>query len=163
MVCIGGGFSMNSKIVRRFLLVVLSSSLLSSCVPRSEQLIANRYAQVILTKNNELQFRFKINVNMLSSDQLYKVKVSIHNRDLAAALGTNEIIYGEDLVYSGESLQVDKDGQKYIYMNPILLKKDLHPFEIEKMIVNHQAVSVEVFSDQQVLGKAVLTNFITQL
>lgn len=136
---------------------------MSSCTLHTEQLIANRYGQVLLTKNNELQFRFKINANLLSQDQLYKVKVSIHNPELAAALGTNEIIYGEEMVYSGEYLQVDTNGQKYIYMNPILLKKDLHPFEIEKMIVNHQAVSVEVFNEQEVLGKAFLTNFVTQL
>jgi hypothetical protein len=153
---------MNTKWIRIVHIMAFIISL-SSCGPQTDQIIANRYAQVVLTRNNELQFRFRINLDHLLPDQVYKVKVSIHNQDLVAALGTNEIIYGEDLVYTGEYLQVNKDGEKYIYMKPILLQKDLHPFEIEKMIVNHEAVSVEVFSDTHVLGKAVLTNFVTQL
>jgi hypothetical protein len=136
---------------------------LAACSPLSEPLIAKQYAEAVLTKNNELQFRFKINENMLTNEMPYKVKVSIHNQELAGALGTKEIIYGQELVYAGAYLEARGDGSQYIYMAPISLKKDLHPFEIEKMIVKEGAITVEVFNDQQILGKAPLKNFSTQL
>lgn len=149
--------------LRKVLFITLWISLLTGCLPFSNQLITNRYAEAVFTKNNELEFRFKINEHLLRSEQPFKVKVSIHNQELAEALGTDEIIYGEEVVYSGEYLEANGDGEQIILMAPVSLKKDLHPFDIEKMIVNDQAISVEVFNDEQVLGSAYLTNFSTQL
>jgi hypothetical protein len=146
-----------------YVLLFIFALFLTGCVGNTEQLVANKYAEAVLTKNNELEFRFKINDKLLSKQQPYKVKVSIHHPELAAALGTNEIIYGEDIVYSGEYLEVKEDGQQFIFMTPVSLKKDLHPFELEKMIVDDLAISVEVFNDQQILGKAFLKNFSTEL
>lgn len=155
---------MNRKMMWALMLLALLLVALAGCsVPISEQLIANKYAEAVLTKNNELQFRFKINDSMLTKEQLYKVKVTIHHSELVEALGTSEIIYGQDIVYSGEYLEVNEEGQQFISMTPVALKKDLHPFEIQKMIVNDQAITVEVFNDQQVLARALLTNFSTQL
>ncbi len=153
---------MKGKIIP-FVLIFLITSYLSGCFPYSDQLIANQYAEAVLTKNNELEFRFKINQKNLETEEPYKVKVNIHNQELAAALGTNEIIYGEDIVHLGEYLEVSEEGHEFIFMTPVLLKKDLHPFEIEKMIVVDQAISIEVFNDQQILGKAFLKNFSTEL
>ncbi|MGJ7919695.1 hypothetical protein [Neobacillus sp. LXY-4] len=146
-----------------FSLLIIGIILIAGCSPISEQLIANRNAEAVLTKKNELQFRFKIHDAVLADDQTYKVKVSIHHEELAQALGTKELIYGEDIVYSGEYLEAAKDGETFILMNPISLKKDLHPFEIEKMIVKEQAITVEVFNDEEILGKALLTKFSTEL
>jgi len=154
---------MNRKRFTRIFLVGFILLTLVGCSPLTEQLIANKYAEAVLTKNNELQFRFKINDSMLTKEELYKVKVTIHNQDLAEALGTSEIIYGQDIVYSGEYLEANEEGQQFISMAPVALKKDLHPFEIQKMIVNDQAITVEVFNDEQVLARALLTNFSTQL
>ncbi|MDF2904409.1 MAG: hypothetical protein K0S25_2047 [Bacillus sp. (in: firmicutes)] len=153
---------MKDKVISCLLLFLLLSQI-TGCTSSSNQIIANKYAEAVLTKNNELEFRLKINNRLLHSDQPYKVKVSIHNHILATALGTNEIIYGEDIVYSGEYLEANESDQQAIYITPITLKLDLHPFEIERMIVDDRAISIEVFNDQQVLGKAFLTNFSTQL
>ncbi|WP_147531755.1 hypothetical protein [Bacillus marasmi] len=136
---------------------------LVGCTSYTEQLVANHHAEAVLTKNNELQFRLKINDSMLKKAQTYKVKISIHNDELAQALGASEIIYGQDIVYSGEYLETTEDGLQFINMTPIALQKDLHPFEIQKMIVNDEAITVEVFNDQKVLARATLTNFSTQL
>lgn len=137
--------------------------LLSGCSFYNEQFITNQHAEAVLTKNNELQFRFKINDSMLDKAQTYKVKVMIHNQELAQALGASEIIYGQDIVYSGEYLETTEDGLQFINMSPIALQKDLHPFELQKMIVNDEAITVEVFNDQKVFARAILTNFSTQL
>ncbi len=153
---------MKNKMVSYLLFFMLISQL-TGCTASSNQIIADKYAEAVLTKNNELEFRLEINNRLLRSEQPYKVKVNIHNQQLATALGTNEIIYGEDIVFSGEYLEAKGAGNQVIYITPITLKKDLHPFEIEKMIVDDQAISIEVFNDQQVLGKAFLTNFSTQL
>ncbi|MEK3855333.1 hypothetical protein [Cytobacillus sp. FSL H8-0458] len=48
-------------------------------------------------------------------------------------------------------------------MNPIPLTQDLHVFEIEKMIVNEDAVSVEILNEDEVIASAFLNNFSSQL
>lgn len=154
---------MNRKWITSIFLVGFLILTLVGCTPLTQQLITNKHAEAVLTKNNELQFRFKINDSMLAKEELYKVKVTIHNQELAEALGTSEIIYGQDIVYSGEYLEANQEGQQFISMAPVALKKDLHPFEIQKMIVNDQAITIEVFNDEQVLARALLTNFSTQL
>src|SRR4051794_40594171 len=89
---------------------------LSGCgFPISKELIVNRYADALLTKNNELQFRFRINNEILDRHELYKVKVTIHDNRLAAAIGKREIVYGEDQVLNGEYLEVKGNkSEKYI-------------------------------------------------
>ena len=140
------------------------SFILTACqLTEHSQSIVNSRAEALLTKKNELQFRFKINDKILNGEKLYKVKVSIHNEKLASALGTSEIIYGSDVSYMGEYIEVKDQKEHFIFMNPIPLLKDLHVFEIEDMIINEEAVSVEVFNDDQVIGKAFLTNFSSQL
>jgi hypothetical protein len=141
----------------------MASVLLSGCTFDDESTIINRYAEVLLTKRNEIQFRFKINPHIFSEQELYKVRVSIHNKQLAAALGTDEVIYGERFVYRGEFLEVDKQKDEVIYMEPIPLLKDLHVSEIKEMIRQRDAVSVEIFNDHKVLGKSFLTHFSSQL
>ncbi|WNS76978.1 hypothetical protein RRV45_08345 [Bacillus sp. DTU_2020_1000418_1_SI_GHA_SEK_038] len=145
-------------------LLILFSLMLTGCKQTgSSQSIVNSHAEALLTKNNELQFRFKINDKILSGEKLYKVKVTIHNAKLASALGTSEIIYGSDVKFTGAYIEVNNHRDNFIFMNPIPLLKDLHVFEIEEMIMNEDAVSVEVFNDKQVIAKAFLTNFSSQL
>jgi hypothetical protein len=48
-------------------------------------------------------------------------------------------------------------------MDPLPLKVDLHIQELRKMIEHDQAVSIEVFNDKEVLGRAYLTNFSSEL
>ncbi|QED47341.1 hypothetical protein [Cytobacillus dafuensis] len=142
---------------------ILFSLSLTGCIQVSKNhSIVDRYADALLTKNNELQFRFKINDKILSGEEMYKVKVSIHNVKLASALGTNEIIYGANANFEGEYIEVNSDKENFIYMEPIPLLKDLHVFEIKDMIINEEAVSVEVFNDNEVIAKTFLTNFSTQ-
>lgn len=142
---------------------ILYPTLLSGCgLLLSNDLIANRYADALLTKNNELQFRFRINDNLLEGTKVYKVKITIHDEKLAAAIGKREIIYGEDQVRKGKYLDV-KSKEKYIFMDPIPLKEDLHINELNNMIVNHKAISIEVFNDKEVFGREFLTNFSSEL
>lgn len=149
---------------RTMVIMVMMLILLSACgLPLAEELIINRYADALLTKNNEMQFRFRINNEILEQKQLYKVKVKIHDEKLREAIGKAEIIYGEENVVNGESLEVGDNGQKYIFMEPIPLKKDLHISELKLMIEQSNAVSIEVFNDQEVFGKAYLTNFSSEL
>jgi hypothetical protein len=129
----------------------------------SNELIVNRYADALLTKNNELQFRFRINNEILSGQQLYKVKVTIHDDKLAAAIGKREIVYGEDQVLNGEYLEVKGKSEKYIFMDPLPLKEDLHIHELKNMIEKNNAVSIEVFNNQEVFGRVYLTNFSSEL
>ena len=129
----------------------------------SKELIINRYADALLTKNNELQFRFRINNDLLERHQLYKVKVTIHDSKLAAAMGKREIIYGEDQVQNGEYLDVSGKSEKYIFMDPIPLLQDLHINELDTMIEKSNAVSIEVFNDKQIFGRVYLTNFSSEL
>ena len=124
-----------------------------------KDLIADRYAEAHLTNNNELQFRFKIQDNVLQGQDMYKIRILIHNPKLAEALGTEEIIYGEEQVVNGEFLEVKKKGDNYISMDPFPLLLDLHISELEKMISVDNAVSIELYTDEEVLGRAYLTNF----
>lgn len=146
------------------LLVGVSALLLSGCgVLLSNKSIVNRYADALLTKNNEIQFRFRINNEMIDGPSLYKVKIIINDDKLAAALGKREIIYGEDQVLNGEYLDVSGKSEKYIYMDPIPLKEDLHIQELQKMIEQNRAVSIEIFNHKEVIGRANLTNFSSEL
>ena len=154
----------NIRIVAVLVFVVCGSILLSGCgLFFSNELIVNRYADALLTKNNELQFRFRINNEILSGQQLYKVKVTIHDDTLAAAIGKREIVYGEDQVLNGEYLEVKGKSEKYIFMDPLPLQQDLHIYDLKNMIEKDNAVSIEVFNNQEVLGRAYLTNFSSEL
>jgi hypothetical protein len=52
----------NIRLITVLLLVLCGSMLVSGCgLLFSNELIVNRYADALLTKNNELQFRFRIN------------------------------------------------------------------------------------------------------
>ncbi|WP_245959316.1 hypothetical protein [Neobacillus piezotolerans] len=124
-----------------------------------QDILVNKYAEAYLTKNNELQFRFKINEDYLNGEDMFKVKVNIHNKKLAEALGTEEIIYGEEEVLNGEYIEVKEDGGNYIHMDPLPLKIDLHIAELEKIIAGGQAVSIEVYNGKEVFGTGNLTNF----
>lgn len=154
---------MQKKFYYIFFLTVFSLTLTACQLSGSSHSIVNSRAEALLTKNNELQFRFKINEKIFNGEQLYKVKVSIHNEKLASALGTNEIVYGSDFNYSGEYLEVDNGKDHFIFMTPMPLLKDLHVYEIEHMIMKEDAVSVEVFNDKYVIAKGYLTNFSSQL
>nr|WP_263328202.1 hypothetical protein [Neobacillus sp. Marseille-Q6967] len=146
------------------LTILLTFLLVAGCgFPLTKELIVNRYADALLTKNNELQFRFRINNEILDRHELYKVKVTIHDDKLASAIGRREMIYGEDQVLNGEYLEALESGEKYIFMEPIPLQEDLHIHEIEQMIEQNNAVSIEIFNDQEVFGRMYLTNFSSEL
>lgn len=154
---------MSRKAVRYLQFIFISFSLaITGCSLGNQDSIVNSHAEAFLTKNNELQFRFKINEKILSGKEVYKVKVSIHNDRLASALGMNEIVYGANENLKGEYIEVDNKNN-FIFMNPIPLIKDLHVYEIEEMIISKDSVSVEVFNDEEVFAKAYLTNFSSQL
>lgn len=147
-----------------FLSMLLLGATLNGCgFSLSKELIVNRYADALLTKNNELQFRFRINNEILDRHELYKVKVTIHDDRLASAIGKREIIYGEDQVLNGEYLEVKGKSEKYIFMDPIPLKDDLHIHELQTMIEKNQAVSIEIYNNQEVFGRVYLTNFSSEL
>ena len=154
----------NIRLITVLLLVLSVTTLLNGCgLLFSNELIVNRYADALLTKNNELQFRFLINSEILAGQQLYKVKVTIHDDKLAAAIGKREIVYGEEQVQNGEYLEVEGKGEKYIFMDPLPLNVDLHIHELKNMIEKNNAVSIEVFNNQEVFGRAYLTNFSSEL
>ncbi|KQL18903.1 hypothetical protein [Cytobacillus solani] len=154
---------MSRKAVRYLQLIFISFSLaITGCSISSQDSIVNSHAEAFLTKNNELQFRFKINEKILNGKEVYKVKVSIHNDRLASALGMSEIVYGASANLKGEYIEVDNKNN-FIFMPPIPLIKDLHVYEIEEMIISKDAVSVEVYNDEEVFAKAFLTNFSSQL
>lgn len=157
---------MRKNIRSMAILIVIAAAIfaLSGCgMLFSKDLIVNRYADALLTKNNELQFRFRINNEILEDHELYKVKLTIHDDRLAAAIGKREIIYGENQVLNGEYLDVSGKNEKYIFMDPIPLKEDLHIVELQNMIEKDNAVSIEVFNNQEVFGRAYLTNFSSEL
>ncbi|ULT58409.1 hypothetical protein L1999_07765 [Neobacillus drentensis] len=157
---------MNKKIrlIGTFIIGVVCIGYLSGCgLLYSNELIVNRYADALLTKNNELQFRFRINNEILDGHQLYKVKVTIHDDKLARAIGKREIIYGEEQVQNGDYLETKGLSEKYIFMDPLPLKEDLNIQELRNLIERDQAVSIEVFNDKEVLGRAYLTNFSSEL
>jgi hypothetical protein len=152
------------KVVLVLVFIMFIGLILTGCgLPLSKELIVNRYADALLTKNNELQFRFRINNEILDRHELYKVKVTIHDDQLAAAIGKREIIYGEDQVLNGEYLEVKGKSEKYIFMDPIPLKEDLHIYELKNMIEKNQAVSIEIYNNQEVFGRVYLTNFSSEL
>jgi hypothetical protein len=144
------------------LLFLLSAAILPGCMAADGKAIVNRHADAYLTNQNELQFRFKLNDQILSGEELFKVKVLIHNQRLANALGTDEVIYGADAVHDGQYMEAENGGEKMVYMDPIPLQHDMLASDIEKMISEGQAVSVEVYNDQKVIAEAYLTNFSTQ-
>jgi hypothetical protein len=144
--------------------IILMGTALTGCgLPLTKELIVNRYADALLTKNNELQFRFRINNQILDRQELYKVKVTIHDDRLAAAIGKREIIYGEEEVLNGEYIEVKGKREKYIFMDPLPLEEDLHIHELQKMIEKNQAVSIEIYNNQEVFGRVFLTNFSSEL
>ncbi|MCM3690063.1 hypothetical protein [Neobacillus niacini] len=152
------------KVVFVLVFIMFIGTILTGCgLPLSKELIVNRYADALLTKNNELQFRFRINNEILDRHELYKVKVTIHDDQLAAAIGKREIIYGEDQVLNGEYLEVKGKSEKYIFMDPLPLKEDLHIHELKNMIEKNQAVSIEIYNNQEVFGRVYLTNFSSEL
>jgi hypothetical protein len=151
------------RIVMCISIFILITSITGCGFPITKELIVNRYADALLTKNNELQFRFRINNEFLDNYDLYKVKVTIHDDKLAAAMGKREIIYGEEQVLNGEYLEVEDKSEKFIFMEPIRLKEDLHIHELEKMIEKNNAVSIEIYNDQEVFGRVYLTNFSSEL
>ncbi len=152
------------KIVFALVSMILIGTTLTGCgIPLSKELIVNRYADALLTKNNELQFRFRINNEILERQELYKVKVTIHDDQLAEAIGKREIIYGEEQVLNGEYLEVKGKSEKYIFMDPIPLKEDLHIHELQNMIEKNNAVSIEIYNNQEVFGRVYLTNFSSEL
>jgi hypothetical protein len=154
----------SKKLVFVLVCIMFIGTTLTGCgLPLSKELIVNRYADALLTKNNELQFRFRINNEILDRHELYKVKVTIHDDQLAAAIGKREIIYGEDQVLNGEYLEVEGKSEKYIFMDPLPLKEDLHIHELKNMIEKNQAVSIEIFNNQEVFGRVYLTNFSSEL
>jgi hypothetical protein len=153
----------NIKLFFVIVIIMFIGTLTGCGLPLSEELIVNRYADALLTKNNELQFRFRINNEILDRHELYKVKVTIHDDQLAAAIGKREIIYGEDQVLNGEYLEVKGKSEKYIFMDPLPLKEDLHIHELKNMIEKNQAVSIEIFNNQEVFGRVYLTNFSSEL
>ncbi|MCM3568724.1 hypothetical protein [Neobacillus mesonae] len=154
----------NKHVVFVLLFVMTSSFILNGCSQfLSNESIVNQYADALLTKNNEIQFRFRINNEIIDDHQLYKVKVMIHDDKLAAAIGKREIIYGEDQVLNGEYIDVKGKSEQYIYMNPIPLKEDLHIYDLQKKIEQDNAVSIEIFNNKEVFGRVYLTNFSSEL
>ncbi|KAB2335909.1 hypothetical protein F7732_01255 [Bacillus mesophilum] len=137
--------------------------ILNACSFGSPESIVNKHAEVMLTKENELQFRFKMNEKMLENKEMYKVRVTIHNQELAAAIGEEQIMYGADEVASGRLIAADEENGNFIYMNPLPLLKDLHVFDIEEMIVNGNAISVEMISEHEVIAKTYLNQFWSQI
>ena len=136
---------------------------LLGCAVNPEPSIINRHAEALLTNKNELQFRFKINEKVFTKEKMYKVKVLIHDEQLAVALGGEEFIYGAKEVFNGKSLNVSDSKQSFIYMEPIPLLLDLHVFDIQKIITDQKAISIEIISDEEVIAKSYLTNFTSQM
>jgi hypothetical protein len=149
--------------MKKAILVFCCSFILTACEGIQEQSFINQYADVLLTKNNELQFRFKFDERLFSEDDVYKVKVLIENKQLAKALGTNEIYYGEEYVHDGKLLYVDSDEDIYLSMNPIPLQIDLHTFVLEEMIQENRSVKVEIFNDNEMIVSGYVQNFQSQL
>lgn len=135
----------------------------TGCMGEGANSIIGRQAEVFMTKENELQFRFKLNQNILDANELYKVKVKIHNADLAAALNTDEITYGEAESISGDYIKANREKGNFIYMDPIPLQHDLHVYDIEKMIVQENAVSVEVIHEDVVVAQGYVKNFASEI
>lgn len=145
------------------ILVFFVSATIFGCTVKPEPSIINRHAEVLLTNKNELQFRFKINEKALSDEKMFKVRVKIHNEELASALGNDEITYGSKEVATGKTLNMSDWKEPYIYMDPIPLLLDLHVFEIEKMIKDENAISIQIISNNEVIATSYLTNFTSEI
>ncbi|MBN6889236.1 hypothetical protein ACUXCC_004504 [Cytobacillus horneckiae] len=148
--------------IGKLMFIPLILLILAGCAG-DQQSIVNRHADALLTKTNELQFRFKLNEKILSQNEQYMVRVTIHNEELANALGATEIIYGKENGQAAEIIEPVRNKEIFIYMEPIPLQQDLHVFDIEKMIVNDEAVSVELLNDNEVIAKGFLTHFSSQI
>lgn len=153
---------MNKKSIFYLLLLFIFINL-SACSIKPPPSIVSHHAEALLTNKNELQFRFKINERVFTDEKMYKVKVQIHHDELAAALGSDEIVYGSQEVFDGKTLNVNDKDSSFIYMRPIPLLLDLHVFEIEKMIREENAISIEIISDEEVIAETYLTNFTSQI
>lgn len=146
-----------------FVTLFLCIVIISGCSSSDQQSIINHHADALLTKDNALQFRFQLNDKVLLDEKSYIVKVNIHNKQLALALGTEEIFYGNERGQPVEVIERAGEEGPYIYMEPIPLHVDLHVFDIEKMIENDQAVSIEIINNQHSVAKGYLTHFSSQL
>lgn len=149
--------------MKKLLFIILSTFILTACDGSQKQTLVSHYGDVLLTKNNELQFRFKFNEKIFTQKDVYKIKVLIKDKQLAKALGTTEIFYGEENVYKGMLVEVDKKEDLYISMNPIPLQVDLHTFVLKEIIQQKEAVKVEIYNDHNLIGWGYIENFHTQL
>lgn len=149
--------------MKKAFFVLCCSLILAGCVGNQKQSFINQYADVLLTKNNELQFRFKFDERLFSEKDMYKVKVLIENKQLAKALGTAEIYYGEQYVHDGKLLHVGNQEEIYLSMDPIPLQIDLHTFVLEEMIQQENAVKVQIFNEDDMIVSGYVQNFQSQL
>ncbi|MCM3603506.1 hypothetical protein M3175_22695 [Robertmurraya korlensis] len=149
--------------MKKAFFVLCCSLILVGCAGNQKQSFINQYADVLLTKNNELQFRFKFNERLFSEEDMYKVKVLIENKELAKALGTAEIYYGEQYVHDGKLLHVGNQEEIYLSMDPIPLQIDLHTFVLEEMIQQENAVKVQIFNEDDMIISGYVQNFQSQL
>lgn len=145
-----------------FVVILLCCLVLSSCA-LDEEVMIKEYSEVILTKNNELQIRFTFNEKLLPEDSLYKVKILFEDPNLQEAVGTSGFFYGQESTQDGITLAGGKREQLYLTMKPIPLRRDFHPFELEEMIQNQQAIKIEVYQNNEVIGTSYITNFVSQL
>ncbi|WP_066058101.1 hypothetical protein [Robertmurraya korlensis] len=149
--------------MKKAILLLFCSFILAACEGSQKQSFINQYADVLLTKNNELQFRFKFDERLFSDEDMYKVKVLIQNKQLAKALGTTEIYYGEQYVHEGKLLHVGNQEEVYLSMDPIPLQIDLHTFVLEEMIQQEKAVMVQIFNEDDMIVAGYVQNFQSQL
>lgn len=149
--------------MKKAILLLCCSFVLVACEGNQKQSFINQYADVLLTKNNELQFRFKFDDRLFSGADMYKVKVLIQNKHLAKALGTTEIYYGEQYVHEGKLLPVGDQEEIYLSMDPIPLQMDLHTFVLEEMIQQEKAVKVQIFNGNDMIVTGYVENFQSQL
>jgi len=149
--------------MKKAIFVLCCSLILAGCAGNQKQSFINQYADVLLTKNNELQFRFKFDERLFSEEKMYKVKVLIENKQLAQALGTEEIYYGEQYVHDGKLLHVGNQEEIYLSMDPIPLQIDLHTFVLEEMIQQENAVKVQIFNENAMIVSGYVQNFQSQL
>ncbi|MEK3989370.1 MULTISPECIES: hypothetical protein [Robertmurraya] len=149
--------------MKKAIFVLCCSLILVGCDGSQKQSFINHYADVLLTKNNELQFRFKFDERLFSKEEMYKVKVLIENKQLAKALGTTEIYYGDQYVHDGKLLHLGNQEEIYLSMDPIPLQIDLHTFVLEEMIQQKNAVKVQIFNEEDMIVSGYVQNFQTQL
>jgi uncharacterized protein YcfL len=149
--------------MKKAIFVLCCSLILVGCDGSQKQSFINQYADVLLTKNNELQFRFKFDERLFSEEDMYKVKVIIENKQLAKALGTAEIYYGDQYVHDGKLLHLGNQEEIYLSMDPIPLQIDLHTFVLEEMIQQEKAVKVQIFNENDMIVSGYVENFQSRL